>query len=89
MIRAKIAFKKAAAKIAFKKAAAKIDFKKAIADIKFGDFALVKLFTDASAFIDVVIKNLHKRLFDTQALTDTETKAVGKLLSDGFGARPR
>ena len=79
---AEIAFKKAIADIAFKKAIAKIAFKKAIAKIEFGNFILWRFFYDSAAVSDQVTKESGKNFPEPLKLTDVQTSATSKSLSE-------
>ena len=82
MIKSVIAFKKAVAKVGFKKAIAAIDFKNAIAQISFKKAIASIDFKKTIATIKFGFFLIFRFFFDSFGVSDSQSKAVGKILSE-------
>lgn len=82
MIKSVIAFKKAVAAVGFKKAIAAIDFKKAVAEVSFKKAIAAIDFKKAIAEIKFGFFLIFRFFFESLGVSDTQSKSVGKSLTE-------
>ena len=83
MIKSVIAFKKAVAEVGFKKAIAAIDFKKAVTEVSFKKAIAAIDFKKAIAEIKFGFFLIFRFFFESLGVSDTQSKSVGKSLTEG------